>query len=401
MDYQELIKKIGEFNITIPESLLIEGNHTKLRKVLEEKVDNWLSSNGVKSDQLKAVLMQKCWLIIENNTNLIFGQIEQQNGLQLVSDLKSPIVAGTQVKYKIISNQKYDRYAWSIIEKNTNKIIYKNESKKPEIRVVMEYSGEYVIRAECLSTKVDNTRLIELHQIFADEDPFLSKALKYENTLEREKKEEYIAAFRELINDFRGFVIAAAKSTGALGITPRFLASILFWEIRNNPKSKRDLEIEYALTALKLGNWLSPKYQNISMGVAQVRLSTAAMTNKEIEMIDFDKEKIAVQKEQINKEFSRLEPAIRENLVAQLEWPKSNVKHAAELLANLKNRPHRFPHLNRVAFANQEGPVCIIATEYNKGPTNTPVKDAGISDYGAAVWKMMHNPIVTNYFEND
>jgi hypothetical protein len=116
--------------------------------------------------------------------------------------------------------------------------------------------------------------------------------------------------------------------------------------------------------------------------------------------IDQDPTNRGPAREQADKNFENLGIGQKSNLFEMLQWPKSNIRVATQTLAKLKNRPNRYPSVNRVDFANDQKAVGVIATEYNSGPTSSDVQSAAPADYGRWAWQNMNDPIIKHFFPN-
>lgn len=402
--YKEVMKKLGTFEISIDFSVIDNANP---RQYIEQYIDEWLKKNNINNEQIRSKLIERCLEITEESLSRNYGQLKGSEDITIVSDLKSPIVIGSKVKYLILSENKIIRCMWQIIDADTKKCIFRKEERSNHFEYLVEYAGNYLIDAEVYFANNEKPiKDIYLKQTFIEESIELQHGIADAKNYGRYYDvDRYISTIRELVNDFQKFTIEAAKATGPYGISARMLASILYFEIYNTPKSKRNLEIEYVnyiFSVLGMAGWVVNKFIDKSVGVGQIRLSTAAMSADLLPIKEQSKDNIDEQRKKITAEFNELDFKTKQYLLTQLEWPKSNITYAAQYLAKLKNRTNRYPDLDRKRFSCSEGPVSIIATEYNKGPTTTDFKNANISEYGHGVWNMMeNNEIIKNYFPND
>ncbi|MEW6731006.1 MAG: DUF4157 domain-containing protein [Acidobacteriota bacterium] len=348
------------------------------------------------------------------------GQHSKSTAGGITADLTSPIVVGRVVQFQveIAPNLSYSpatklvapypHYLWEVFDKDTNAKVAEDWSPTNTKAISYPRAGHFRVQCTFVDPSKGVTPAITLDQDVVNEDPTLAGSLSSDS--------DYSEAERELVDDFRSYVNDAAASTGAQGITPRFLASILREEIANTDpsllpswlrgtiKSARATEISDVDTAIKKqasGATVPMKDINRSIGVGQMKLSTAAMLQGLIPWIEQDPQNKQPARTQINTEFSKLPTTTLTDLHTLLAWPKSNIKMVAELLAKLKNRANRYPLMTRAAFGTHQRACEIIATEYNVGATNSPEPLANASDYGRRIWSYMSLPLMQKFFSNN
>jgi hypothetical protein len=93
--------------------------------------------------------------------------------------------------------------------------------------------------------------------------------------------------------------------------------------------------------------------------------------------------------------------ADKEKIVNLLSVPETNIAAAAKILAGNKNRPTRYPQLDRKAFASNERAVEIVATEYQLGATSTPESAAIPTDYGKQIWALTQDATMQTLFPDE
>lgn len=203
-------------------------------------------------------------------------------------------------------------------------------------------------------------------------------------------KEEAARRAALYVLGLRAEIVMAANATGALGVSPQFLAAIMAVEMVNRGADV-DQEIAFAKT-IYLGD--------PSIGVTQLKLSALAMLQGQIPWIEADSPTAESRKRaagQVSQNYAKLNTGQKEGLLATLANPKTAVTVTAQYLTKLKNRPHRFPSYQAIkmhAYGARE--PAIVATEYNLGPTQTRADSAQSSDYGVVVSRLAANPAMTS-----
>lgn len=217
-------------------------------------------------------------------------------------------------------------------------------------------------------------------------------------------------ADHELATRFNADVHSASLGTGPLGITPRMLAAVLRTEIQNtaaipipyrSPADARASEIagvQSSLDQAAAGAVVDPKDIDHSVGVGQVKLSTAAALAGKIPWRESDRSNRAAVRAQTTRDFAAVGVSTKQALLRLLSKPRSNIVVAASLLARLKNRPHRYRAMPRADFGANQAAVALTATEYNIGPSATPLADAKPTEYGTTVWTDMQSDVMQRNF---
>ncbi len=334
-----------------------------------------------------------------------FGQSSTGNTRHLISDLSSPIVVGSEPRFELIQHgselwatDTEITYRWTITDLTSGNIVFQVTTNEPETRFEANIPGNYEVNVSVLGDGEPAATSISMKQAVVPEDGFLTTSLS-SSSLDEAR------TYRELINDFRTYIIDAANSTGSNGITPLFLASVLFIEVFNRPKEGRESEIEgvgEAIGELQRENWLYPwQVVDRSIGVGQIRLSTAAMVTGATPWIDQEPGNRQPTRNLTEANFEALSADEKATIYQLLRWPKSNILMAARLLTTLKNRANRFPTLTKGDFATNQNAVGVVASEYNLGPSDTSAVDARPSWYGRNVWNSMNtDAILIHYFPN-
>jgi|GEM_PF-6283100 len=332
-----------------------------------------------------------------------FGQTTNSATRSLICDLSSPVKQGSTGRMEVFQTGAEvsrlgaaEAYEWRIFSVDQDKYVSSKKSQSPIRNIYYGTPGNY--RTE-VNIFIDGRMFssLKLEQTVEAEDSFLTSSVAGSPDAK---------AYRELVNDFNTYIIDAANSTGVNGITPRMLASVLKIEISNRPKEGRLEEIENVkenYTELKSGGWIfgEQKRTDRSIGVGQIRTSTASMLLGKTKWIDQDVNDKDESRDQIKENFGNVKVEERWDIFEQLRFPKSNILMAANLLSKLKNRPNRFPNLSKTDFAANKHAVEVVATEYNMGGTNSNAEDAQSSGYGATAWSNLNSDnIIIHYFPN-
>lgn len=337
----------------------------------------------------------------------------------ITADLTSPIVVGRSVRFQTdiaptasytpvtTLASPYHFYRWDVFDRDSGAKVASDTSVANQRSIVYPRAGHFRVECVLVDPHKGTTPAVTLDQDVVAEDPKLAASLS-SNT-------DYGEAERELVDDLRSYVNDAAAGTGPQGITARFLAAILREEISNtNPtpsfvpfrdtnKQSRESELSGVDAAIKKqasGQSVPPQDIDHSVGVAQVKLSTAAMAQGLIPWTEADPANKQPARNTIAKNFSALPNTTLTDLYNLLAWPKSNIKTAANFLAKLKNRANRYPSMPRATFGVNQRACEIIATEYNVGATNSPEVSAQPSNYGQTIWTNMSTPVVQKVFPN-
>jgi hypothetical protein len=334
---------------------------------------------------------------------------------KISSDLASPIVDGRAVRFQSDISptatytqpapliNPYPYYLWRVFDKATNIKVTEDFTATNEKLVIYPNTGKFRVECTFVDPNKGFTPALILNQDVISQDPALTGLLSSDS--------DFKEAEIELVNDFIFYINDAAISTGSQGITSRFLACILRQEIANTApipilitnKASRLNELSDVDTAIKRKvSGVSVPITDIdrSVGVGQIKLSTAAMMQGLFALIEQDPNNRQEARTRISNEFSRLSIKNYADLLSLLSLPKSNIKMAADLLAKLKNRSNRYPSFSRATFGANQRACEIIATEYNLGATLSTEPSANASNYGKEIWSFMSLPLMQKFFSN-
>lgn len=332
------------------------------------------------------------------------GQATSNAARHLICDLASPLAVGSEPRYRLgppgaVRASAECQYRWTVRRRHDGYPIWQTVTAAPELRLTAAARGRYLVEVDILADGTPTGTCLSLDHDVEPEPGVLTTVLRGASPVVAQ-------AVRELLTDFRRYIIDAAAATGPDGVTARFLASMLVIEILRRPKEAREGDLDEVgalLDTLDRGERVIFPSEAIErpLGVGQIRLMTAAMVTGATPWIDEDTLDRRPARDQIKANFDALPPAAKRAIFTQLRWPKSNIAVAARLLATLKNRPGRYPALPRAQFAADPTAVGIVATEYASGRAGTPAPDASPSGYASWVWRQMQDPLVQRFFPDD
>jgi len=151
-------------------------------------------------------------------------------------------------------------------------------------------------------------------------------------------------------------------------LPPEFLAALIY-----NEKTKESF-ISRTMDNVLLLAGLDP-----TIGDAQIKISTAAM-------LDGNNKKLSNKEQHIK--YSKL-----------IDTP-SNIDYAAKYIRYILDRHNRFPKITSEELLNNPNAMAIVATEYNRGPSKSPVQKAKPNASGLHVVSLLcDNSILYKLFE--
>lgn len=332
----------------------------------------------------------------------VHGQHAASGAVSLTASLTSPVTEGARVRYEAEFPPIPGSFEFEFTLADRNGGGVHRLIRSPSRVAVLRLPGAGMQYRITCRVRLGRASLgsVSLDQDTVARDPRVPQPWVSQDT----------AAFAELANDFRGYILDSATATGPQGITALFLAAVLRMEIQNtpalplqSPSLAREREIagvEDAFTRRDSGASVAPGELDRSIGVGQVKASTAAMVTGDTPWVEQDRNNRAVGRAETSRNYLGLTPGQQRGVFDLLRWPKSNIDTAARLLSQLKNRSHRYPTLSRAAFGGSQRAIEIIATEYNLGPSVTPESLAQPSYYGGEIRKFMDDPLMQTFFPN-
>ena len=164
-----------------------------------------------------------------------------------------------------------------------------------------------------------------------------------------------VACARELLADKPDELAVVAQYKDAIATTarrhdlpPEFLAAIIYGHQRGLTPFRKFTDCA--------GSALG---RNLSLGLAQVRISTAAANDK--------------------LELAELSPATFKSYRAKLLDPAGNIEYQARELRQLLERDHRFPGITAEALVHDPFVMTLAMSEYREGPQAAPSSESRLS----------------------
>jgi hypothetical protein len=348
------------------------------------------------------------------------------SGFTLVSYLTAPLPSASRLDYVLLNHEDADDWLWTFSFPGSS-FILKSVSGQPVADVVYGGTGQLETRVEVVKGNTSRATLTMTQQVV---EP--GAQLAFLATTPYAMGKDIGFSMREVCGDFKDYIDAAAAATGANGIPARLLAGVLMKETRARPKDgspralalRRSLAGEWDTPRLdfaidwvdrKMGEWV-PKmhlhdirdvelemvrgYANgyaertdptvyfsgrKTLGVGQIAFTTAAMALDKIPWRELREASRVADLDAIEDGFQDLDTADYLELFNTLRFPKTNIDCAAQLLAKIKNRAHRYPTMSARDLLSDGTAISVIATEYNRGAFSTPTANFKPNTYGERV----------------
>lgn len=356
------------------------------------------------------------------------GQAVGSGPYVLVSYLDEFIPVGSFNEYVVfvLTQLGADGYIWTIRDEYSGEVVHEETTSTGELLFQPEQIGRIEIRVQVWIGYMTE-RLIQadlkMTQYVLPREGALEAMLDRDGAARAD-----IETSRELVNELRGYIDAAAALTGDFGIPPRFLAAIAYKEALDRPKDPTGWRLLYNLSEMVnypsvrrrelflaaqeinnpgLANLFSVQEDN-SLGVCQMKPQTLAMLLGKTPWIEATKGQTKKADKQIHKNWEALGEDDRIDLFNLLRFPKSNIRSCALMLAKLKNRdfqgaPHRWPQIgaDELLLPDNARARQIIATEWNLGGTSTNREFADPIPYGRTkVPRIFAMPVLQFFFGN-
>ena len=359
-------------------------------------------------------------------------------GYTLVSYLTSPVPNASRLDYVVFCHEDADDWKWTFRFPGS-KFILKSVSGQPFAHTEFGAAGQMETEVEILKTGTRRALLTMTQDVRTPGTPFMTVMTSVGAVAGGQ-----LFALREICEDFRDYIIAAAAATGANGIPARLLAAVLFMEAWARPKdgspkavtirSKlegqwdtprldaayesfrrkvwspvyrlhlhdiRDVELELIRGFLNdvmtpiVGPVADGSYLHTgkkSLGVGQIAQTTTAMVTGKITWRDLNETARAPILDGIEDDFKALSGADFWDIFNLLRFPKTNILCAAKLLEKIKNRAHRFPAMTARDVLTNPKAIGVIATEYNRGAYDTPLASFKENSNGTRAVKYVTAP---------
>lgn len=349
----------------------------------------------------------------------------------LISYLKQPLPIHSRLDYVVMSfadsvpvsppSVACDlSYEWTVTNPS-GWVFQHSESDEGVFNWTCKAPGTYEIKVVVTS---DGREIVTLALSQTAQEPGLewrtanAAVLNGSNTTAAQLSSE-LFAMHEICVDLHDEIVAAAAATGANGVPARLVAAAMYMEACGHPKDGspgadviqarlagswytpridaayekfqhwrgevdllapkhlhdiREVELDLIREFLNEVNPIDRRYMGRkSIGFGQMAMTTAAMILGEIPWTEFTEGKRDQVLETIEDQYRDLPIETKVDIFNSLRFPKRNAWMAAQLLAKLKNRPHRFPGLTAQQVLTDLNAIEIIETEYNRGAYDTPL----------------------------
>jgi hypothetical protein len=352
----------------------------------------------------------------------VFGQVVSAAGIgggpgyTLVSYLTAPLPDASRLDFVVLCHEDADDWRWTF-KSPASMFIFKQTSGEPLANVEHGGVGQLETIVEVWNAGAVRARLSLIQDVVAPGPLFATVSAGLGAV-----GGDMLFALREICEDFKAYIEAAAASTGPTGIPARLLAAVLFMEAwarakDGSPKARavraklegqsynprlqaveeflrrkagtpvrrlhlhdiRDVELDLIrgfLNDMLTGTFADPSFLAAgrkSLGVGQIAMTTAAMTAAKFPWVDIREAHAAADLEAIDASFRALSAADFLEIFNLLRFPEANIMVAATLLAAIKNRAHRFPGMTARDVLTNPRAIGVIATEYNRGARDTPL----------------------------
>lgn len=320
----------------------------------------------------------------------------------LVSFLTSPVVKGTRLEYVVfaLDDPPVDEYRWRL-EKPGPITVDGGVTETGVFHVLGADPGDVKVVVEVVSGgSIRATLQLDQH-VFA-RDPAI-EALR-PSFVGRGGVGSEFDTLSEEVYELKQYIVDGAAATGPNGIPPLALAAVLFQEITNRPKDRttyahtlrlmnreddiREPELE---SMADVHDDITPfrvmTFAEKSLGVGQLAQTTTAMVLGKTPWIEQPRSWFLsrLARRNIAVAYRRLASEHHLDIFNLLRFPRTNIRLTAQLLAMLKNRPHRWPSTAATAFIAEPNALDVVATEYHIGARDTPAASARPDAYGSGV----------------
>jgi peptidoglycan hydrolase-like protein with peptidoglycan-binding domain len=360
------------------------------------------------------------------------GQAVVSGKYALVSYLTSPIALGSTIDYVVFATEgaAADEYRWTFTlpppadpfskAKPTGMMEY-----KPPVLGMLRVTVEVWLGGSKAATLQLSQDIVPpeagLERLFSDPELAANLATNRSvGALGGDKRPS-----RELVNDLRSYVFAAAMPPPPLadvGIPPTLIAAVTYQALSAVPRTSalpwqadRSAVLRDAADELN-GDRLTSIGTQIdnALGACQISPQTLAtvLTRPQSTTTytpwrersptngngtSFDDAVLA--------DFEKLPEVDRLDLYNLLRFPKTNVRMCAHLLVHLKNRAHRWPALVWKELLSRPQAMGIIATERDAGPSPAPAPtippvagQVSPNKYGNKIVEVLSAPFLGIYF---
>ncbi len=353
------------------------------------------------------------------------AEVSPDGRFALVSYLTDPLAEGSLNEYVVFvldpgAIEQAETYEWTVFETTEEDGVVEADHDTDDEGLFSFRPARSGLISVFVSIKDASDTVIHtlaLHQIVRPPNQALEALL--EGQLVSAALGGHLTTSRELINDLAVYIVEAVNTPSASAfpeLPDLFVAAIVYKEalwrpkepelprsyLTNLPELIRPFELEFAAEELNGVPLSTIRVQlDNTLGVCQIQPQTIAMVLEKpgtgstyTPWRDKPRDERDEVDEQIRADFFALPDEDKIDLYNLLRFPKSNIRACVLLLDRLKRRSNRWPTLGREQFLADEKAVKVIATEYNGGGTTSAQADAGWSDYGEDIVKLMKEPFI-------
>ncbi|HEX6458298.1 MAG TPA: carboxypeptidase-like regulatory domain-containing protein [Thermoleophilaceae bacterium] len=352
----------------------------------------------------------------------------------LISYLTSPLEINSRQDYVVISSADSVpvgslsttpdlTYTWTATNTD-NGFILKHETTEDGVFYFMSgRPGNYEVKVVVTTGDTEVVTLTLNQQVEAPSQEWEQTQAELESNTAPKSQ---IFAMREICIEMNQYIKDAAASTGPNGVPALLVAAVLFMEAFGRPKDGspgadairkklagsdyspredalkekiqrflgqghyhlhlhdiREEELKLIREFLNEWNGVDRKYMGgKTIGLGQIAMTTTSMITGDTPWTELNESKRVDILDQIEKAWRALTIETKVDIFNDLRFPKRNAWVAAHLLAQIKNRSHRFPSMTAQDVLSSVQAVTIIATEYNRGAYDTPLSDMKINFNG-------------------
>ena len=346
----------------------------------------------------------------------------------LVSYLTQPLLVNSRQDYAVISSADSVpvgagsitpdlSYRWTVTNTTSGWILHDLEGEEGVFNWTPKGPGQHEVKVVVSSDGAELVTLSLTQQVQDPPPPWEQVQAALESNTAPASQ---LFAMREICIELHDYIVAAANSTGPSGVPPLMVAAVMFMEAWGRPKDGspgadairrklagesgywprrdaaweklqrflgqkayhlhlhdiREVELDLVREFLNEINPVDRAFMGAkSLGVGQIAMTTTAMVTGDTDWTELSETNRKELLDQIEQAWSGLGFETKVDIFNTLRFPKQNAWVAANLLAKIKNRPHRFPSLSAQDVLTNAKAIDIIATEFNRGAYDTDLTD--------------------------
>jgi hypothetical protein len=362
----------------------------------------------------------------ESSTTTLGGALNDE--WSLISYLTQPLLVNSRQDYAVITSAESVpvstghitpdlSYRWTVTNTTSKWILHEQEGEEGVFNWIPRGPGGHEVKVVVTSEGTEVVTLALTQQV--QEPPTVWQQVEAQLEANSAPASQ-LFAMREICLELHDYIVAAAETTGANGVPPLFVAAVMFMEAWGRPKDgspgadaiRRKLAGESGYWPRrdaaweKLQRFLGEKKYHLhlhdireveldlvreflnetnpvdralmgakSLGVGQIAMTTTAMVTGDTEWTELSETNRKQRLDQIEAAWSGLGFETKVDIFNALRFPKQNAWVAANLLAKIKNRSHRFPGITSQAMLSNSQAIDLVATEYNRGAYDTELAD--------------------------